>query len=116
MRARVEKVDVLVWTKSTEVSLEAHSEMVNKGADHQPVVIFTKYNMDADKPVTVVNLPPVMFKGSFTRQARNGIIQGSWDPERSVAVITMVGIPVDEVLHDIGTKSRNVVIHIDCDG
>ena len=61
---------------STEVSLVSHSVMVYEGADHQPVVIFTKYNMDADKPVPVVNIPPVMFIGAPTRQGRTLIIKG----------------------------------------
>ena len=48
---------------STEVSLEAHSEMVKEVADHLPVVLCTKDNMDEDKPVPVINLPPVKFIG-----------------------------------------------------
>ena len=66
---------------STEVSLLAHSEMVKEGAYHQPVVIFTKENMDADKFVPVVNILPVRFIGGPTRQVRTGSIQGSWDIE-----------------------------------
>ena len=60
------------------------------------VVIFTKYNKDADKPVPVVNIPPVRFIGSTQRQARTGSIQVSWDPEILLAVITTVGVPVDD--------------------
>ena len=48
---------------STEVSLATYPEMVKKGADHQPVVLFTKDNMDAYKPVPVLNIPPVRFIG-----------------------------------------------------
>ena len=71
--------------------------------------------MDADKPVPVVILPPVRFIGGPTRQGRTGSIHVSSDPEISVAVITTVGIPVEEALADIGMKTRNVVIHMECD-
>ena len=43
--------------------METKPEMVKEGADHQPVVIFTKENTDEDKPVPVENLPPVRFIG-----------------------------------------------------
>ena len=72
--------------------------------------------MCADKPVPVVILPPVRFICGPTRQGRIGSIQGSWDPEISLAVIITLGIPAEEDLADIGTKTRNVVIHMDCDG
>ena len=52
---------------STEVSLVAQSEMLKEGADHLPVVIFAEDNIYADKPVPVVNLPPVRFIGCPTR-------------------------------------------------
>ena len=80
------------------------------------MVLFTKENMDADKPVPVVILPPLVFIGVPTRHRRTGSIQGSWDPEISVAVITTVGIPVEEDLSDIGMKTINVVIHMECYG
>ena len=66
--------------ESTEISLAAQSAMVKKIADHQPVVLFTKYNMGADKPVLVIILPPVRFIGAPTRQVITGSKQGSWDP------------------------------------
>ena len=87
-----------------------------KRANHQPVVLFKKENMDTDEPVPVAILPPMRFIGGHTRQGRTGSIQVSWDPERSVAVITTVGIPVEEAFPDIGIKNRNVVIHMECDG
>ena len=90
--------------------------MVKEGADHQPVVLFIKENMGAEKPVPVVILLPVRFISGPTRHGRTGIIQGSWDPERSVPVIATVGIPVEEDLVDIVMKTRNVVIHMECDG
>ena len=67
--------------------------------------------MDADKPVPVVDLPPVKFIGITTNQGITGNIQGDWYPEL-VAVITTVGVPVEEDLAYIGMKSRNVVIHL----
>ena len=80
------------------------------------MVLFTKDIMDADKSVPVVNIPPVRFIGGPTRQVRTGSMQGYWDPEISVAVINMVGIPLEEALDDIRMKNRNVVIHMECDG
>ena len=46
---------------SIEISLAAHPSMLKERADHNAVVLFTKYNMDSDKPVPVVNLPDVRF-------------------------------------------------------
>ena len=79
------------------------------------MVLFTEDNMDADKPIPVVIIPPERFIGIPTRQGITGSIQGSWDPEISVAVITTVGITVEEALDDIGMKTRNLVIHIEGD-
>ena len=62
--------------ESTEIYFLSNSEMVKERADYQPVVIFTKKNMDADKPVPVVIIPPVRFIGDPKRQGRKGIIQG----------------------------------------
>ena len=52
--------------------------MIKEGADHLSVVIFTKYNMESDKPVPVLNLPPVRFLGVPSKQVRTGNIQGVW--------------------------------------
>ena len=60
--------------------MSAFSVMVKERADHLPVVLFTKENIDVDKPVLVVNLPPAIFIGAPTRQARTGIILVAWDP------------------------------------
>ena len=67
-----------MYNSSTEVSLEAHSEMVKERADHQPVVLFKKENMVADKPVTVVIIPPVINIGGPKSQGRAGSIQVYW--------------------------------------
>ena len=72
--------------------------------------------MGAYKPVPVIILSPVKFIGVPMRQGRTGRIQGSWYPKRSVAMITMVGIPVEEALDYIGIKIINVVIHMECGG
>ena len=71
--------------------------------------------MDADKPVLVSIIPLMRFIGGPKRKGKTGRIQGYWDPEISLAVITTVGIPVEEALADIGTKTINVVIHMKCD-
>ena len=67
-----------------------NSAMVKEIADHQAVVLFTNENMSSDKPVPVVIFPSVRFIDGPTIQGRTGIIQVSWDPERSLALITMV--------------------------
>ena len=72
--------------------------------------------MHANKPVPVVNLPPVSFIRGPTRQGIKGNINGSWYPEISVAVTTMLGVPVEEALGIIEMNSRNVVIHMNCNG
>ena len=99
---------------STEVSLESHSEMVKEGVDHRPVVIFAKENMDSYKPVTVVNISHVRFIGGPTSQVIIGNKQVVWDPEISVAVITTVGVPVEEAFSGIGMNSRKVVFRMEC--
>ena len=63
--------------------------MMKERADHQPVLQFTKEKMEADKPVPVVNLPPVGFIGAPPRQGITGSIQGYWDPEILIAVIAI---------------------------
>ena len=69
--------------------------MVKKGAEHHPVVLFTKENMDANSPVPLVNLPHVRFIGGPSNQGRTFNIQGVWDPDISVAVVTAVVVPVE---------------------
>ena len=88
--------------------------MVKCGAYQLSVVLFTKENIDVDKPIPVVNIPPVSFIGGPITQVILGIIQGYWDPERLVAVITMVDVPVEEYLDYIGMKAIKVVIHMEC--
>ena len=75
--------------------------------------LFTKENMDADKPVPVVNLPPVRFIDGITSQGVKLSIQGAWDPEISVDMITVVCVPVEEDIYDILMKIINVVICMD---
>ena len=42
-------------------------------------------------------------------------MDNAWDLDRSVAVVTAVGVPVDEALEDIGRNARREVIHLKCD-
>ena len=72
--------------------------------------------MDVDKPITVVNFPPVRFIGGTTSHGRTVSIHVSWYPEKSVSVITTVGVPAEQSLAYIGMKTKNVVIHMNCDG
>ena len=74
--------------------------------------IFTKENIYSDKPVPVVNLPLVRFIGVPKRQEITGIIKGYLNPHTSVEVVKAVGVPVEEVLSDIGMNSRKAVIHL----
>ena len=83
-----------VDNSSTKFYLETQSEMVKKGADHRSFILFTKYNMEADKPVPVVNITPVRFIGGPSKKLLTVNIQGAWDPDRSVAAVTPVGVPV----------------------
>ena len=62
------------------------------------MVIFTKEGTYADKPVTVVNIPPVRYIYGPSNQGITGNIQGAWDTDRSVAVVTSVGVRVEEAL------------------
>ena len=60
----------------------------------------------------MVNFPPVSFIGGPSKQVRTGNIQVAWDPYILVAVITDVGVPVEEELSDIGINVRRAVIHL----
>ena len=62
------------------------------------MVLFTKENTDADKPVPVVNLPPVRFIGGISKQGITGNIQGACDSDILIAVIADVDVPVEELL------------------
>ena len=52
---------------SIEVSVAYYSLMLKEIAYHLTVVLFAKNNIDADKPVPVVNISPVIFIGGTTR-------------------------------------------------
>ena len=80
-----------------------------------PLVLLKIESMYSDKSVPVANVPLVIFIGGPTNQRRTGNIQGAWDPEILVAVITMVGVPVEEALVDIVMNSRKVMIHLECE-
>ena len=71
--------------------------------------------MEAYKPIPVVNLPPVRFIVLPSKQVITGNIQGLWDLDRSVAVVTAVGVPVEESLADVGMNYRRAEILLECD-
>ena len=54
------------------------------------------------------------FIGGTTNKVRIGSIQEAWYTEILVAVITTVGVPVEETLAGIGIKSRKVLIYMEC--
>ena len=89
--------------------------MIKEGADHKPVVLFTKYNMYVDKPVPVENFPPVRLIGVPSNQGITCYIQGAWDLDISAALVIAVGVTVEEALAGIGMNSRREVIHLECD-
>ena len=60
-------------------------------------------------------LTTVRFISVPSKQGRKGNIQGAWDPDRSMAVITAMGVLVEEVFSDIGMNSRRSVINLECD-
>ena len=64
----------------------------------------------------MVNIPPVGFIGGPSKQVRKENIQGEWDPGISVAVVTAMGVPVEEALSGILMNDSKVVIHLECDG
>ena len=99
---------------SIEKFLSAHPEMAKKVTYHQTVVLFTKYVLDIYKPSLLVNLPPLKFVGGPTKKVITGNIPGGWYLDISVAVITYVGVPVEETSLDIGINVRRAVIHLEC--
>ena len=50
--------------------------------------------MDEDKPILVVNLPPVRFLGGPAKKGIPGNMKGAWDPLKMVAVVTTMGVLV----------------------
>ena len=54
--------------------------------------------LDADKPISVGNIPPLKFAGGTTKQEITGNIQGAWDTDILVSLVTTMGISVEEEL------------------
>ena len=79
------------------------------------MAIFKIYNIDVDKPVPVVNLPPVRFIGGPTKQGITGNIRGDLYPYISVVVVADMCLLVKEALSDIGMDSCIVMIHLEFD-
>ena len=74
------------------------------------MVLSTKENIDAYEPILIVNLPPVIFIVIPKKQVITDNIQRAWYPNRSVAVVTYVGVPVEEALSEIVMNTRRAVI------
>ena len=58
------------------------------------------------------NVSPLNFAGGTIKQEITGNMKGSWDPDRSVVVLTPVGVPVEEALSDIRMNARIEVINL----
>ena len=86
--------------------------MLKEVAEHHPVVLFTKENMDVDKHFSVVNIPTVRFIYGSSDQGITDNIQREWDPDRLVAVITAMGVLVGEAFSSIGINARRSVVHL----
>ena len=79
------------------------------------MVIFIKEILDTDKPILVVNISPLKFAGGTIKKGIKGSINGAWYPDRSVRVVTAVGVLVGEVFSYIGMNYRRAVINLECD-
>ena len=66
--------------------------MVKEIVDHLLMVLFKKCNMDADKTVPAVNISLARFIGGLKNQVITGNIQGAWDKDKLVVVVTAVGV------------------------
>ena len=84
---------------------------------HPPVVIIIEVIMDTEKHIPVGTQIPFIFLGGPTNQGIIGIIQGSWYPEVSVSVITVMGVTVKYPLRDIGMIGRKKAVNLEfyCD-
>ena len=58
------------------MSLSGQSALVNKGTYHLSVLLLTKYSMDTDIPMIVVNIPSLRFVGLTTKTLITGNFQG----------------------------------------
>ena len=59
------------------------------------------------------NIPPLKLVGEPTKQVIQVKIQRSWHPNILVAVVTDVGVPVEDALLDIGMDARRVIIRLE---
>ena len=88
----------------------AHPALETGVTDHQTVVLFTKEIVDVDKSILVGNIPPLKFLSGPKKEVITGHMQGAWEPDRSVAVVMALSVPVEEYLPYIGINSRIAVI------
>ena len=58
------------------------------------------------------NLPPFKFSMRNTNQGRKGNMQGGWEPDISVTVVTAVGVPAEGDLMDILMNTSISMIHL----
>ena len=97
---------------STEISFSSNPELATRVTYHQAVLLLTKENMDAYKPILVGNIPPLNFSGGTINQIITGNIQVYWYPYRSVALVTYVGVQVEEDLSYIVINTRRAVTNL----
>ena len=61
------------------------------------------------------NIISLKFAGGPTNQGRTGNMQGDWYPDRSLAVVTDVGVPVEEDLSNIIINTRRELVNLEYD-
>ena len=84
-----------VEKESKERSLSEHPELTTRVAYNQIVLLFNKESLVEYNPSTIGNILLLEFSGGGTNKLRTGNMQVHWNPERSLAVLTDVGVPVD---------------------
>ena len=52
--------------------MASKSETVKEGSDHLSVVPLTEVNMESDKPVPVVKIPPMRLIDGHSKQGKQG--------------------------------------------
>ena len=66
---------------STKISLSSHPALKKRVIYPQTVLLFTKNSLDTEKPILVVNIPPLKFTGGTTNQVITVNIQVAWYPD-----------------------------------
>ena len=81
--------------------MSAHPELPKTVIYNQTVVLLTKDSLYSDKPILVRNIPPLNLSGGTANQGRTGNTEVYLDPDRSVAVVTTVVVPVEDVFWEM---------------